>query len=893
MVNRKLPRRLTSHPALRVLGSAVFLLLALFAATPASAQLRNYDLRFRPPADARVIGFHVYLSANSMSYADYRDDINFIPTVDSTGAATYRLTNIEAAQDVFITLRSYDAAGAESSPSNEIVVAAQAGACTSTSCNDNNPCTTDVCTATGCTFTPATGQTCNDGNSLTSNDMCTSSGTCQGTAPQCATSGCNDNNPCTTDACTATGCTFTPATGQTCNDGNSLSSNDRCTSSGSCQGTLPQCATTGCNDNNSCTTDTCTATGCAFTPGPAGQTCNDGNSGTFNDMCTSGGACQGTVAQCNVDADCGASSNQCMGPQVCSNHMCVAGAPKVDGTTCNDGNTSTKYDICESGTCRGYACGSDANCSDGEACNGAERCVNRTCVAGTPMVCGDGNMCNGTETCSNSTCQPGTAMACPTQDGPCFDAFCDPATGCGVSVHPDGSACTTTTTNLAGMCASGVCVADATAPPVDQTRDPRATDSGTPTTCEMAFGAPTDIHQALTSSPETSRKLVWSAPLHPMGSVLEYRADYVDTWTTLRAFPESSNGCDATWSVTLTGLKTRTRYYYRVSGASADGRVWSETLSLRTSSVSIRDRFKFAFFASNGVDGTMQSPQADEVVTQIKKGGFPLVLGGGGYALSNEAIAAGIVPDATTAVATWKEQARPVTGNSIFVPVLGDTEIESATHAERAADYAEFMSGTTATAASGSYSFDYSGVHFVGLAAPNLLAIHPGNTAGAAQLAWLDANLAAARAKGTRWIVVYLHTDVFTSERNDPNQGPVRTALGNILQRYGVSLVLSGEGDSYERTRALRGNLANPTIGALSDRVTTATDGVVFMRAGSGGRTAFGQWLSARAPTWSAFRDNTSAVFLSIVAGDRNLVITATGLDATGLRVAVDQLEIR
>jgi hypothetical protein len=550
--------------------------------------------------------------------------------------------------------------------------------------------------------------------------------------------------------------------------------------------------------------------------------------------------------------------------------------------------------VCESGTCRGYACGTDAHCSDGQGCNGVERCSNRTCVAGTPMVCSDGNRCNGTETCSGSACVAGTPMTCPTQDGPCFDAFCDPAQGCRVTVHPDGTSCTTATTSLAGMCASGVCVATTTEPPpAEDPRDPRPSDDGMPSTCELAYGEPTDIHQALTSSPETSRKIVWSAPLHPMGSLLEYRPDSVESWTTLRAFPESSVGCDATWSVTLTGLKARTRYYYRVSGASAEGRVWSNTMSLRTNSVSNRDRFKFAFFASNGLDATVQSTQAAEVVQHIKKGGFPVVLGGGGYALSNEAMASGVVRDADAAIAAWKEQARPVTGNSIFVPVLGDTEVESPTHAERAADYAEFTGGMASTAASGSYAFDYSGVHFVGLRAPNLTAIHPGNSAGAAQLAWLDANLAGARAAGARWLVVYLHADVFSSERTDPNAGPVRTALGNILQRHGVNLVLSGEGNSYERTRALSGNLANPRPAALSDEVTTSTDGVVFVRAGSGGRTAFGSWASATAPQWSAFRDNTHAVFLSMNAGEKSLTVRAYGLDLAGTRSLVDELVIR
>jgi hypothetical protein len=828
--------------SVRVLGW-VGVAVALFVASPASAQLRNHDLRFRPPSDARVIGFHVYVSANSMSYADYRDDINFLPATDSSGVATYRLTGLEQFDDVYLVMRSYAASGEESGNSNEIVLPGQQE-CLVTGCNDNNPCTVDTCGSNGCVFDPAPnrGQTCNDGNADTINDRCSTSGTCTGTVPQCVV-----------DA--------------------------------DCGGASNQCVAAPTCQNNMCV---------AGAPRPSGTTCNDGNAGTINDRCNGSGSCFGTVPQCIVDTDCPASTNACMGPQTCSNNMCVTGTPRADGTTCNDGNSSTRYDVCQAGTCRGFACGSDAQCNDGQGCNGVERCVSNTCVAGTPMVCNDGNRCNGTETCSGSACVAGTPMTCPTEDGPCFDAFCDPAQGCRVSVHPDGTTCTTATTSAAGMCASGVCVVNAPEePPISEMpRDPRPSDDGAPSTCELAYGSPTDIHQALTSSPETSRKIVWSAPLHPMGSLLEYRADSVAGWTSLRAFPESSVGCDATWSVTLTGLKPRTRYYYRVSGASAEGRTWSETLSLRTNSVSKRERFKFAFFASNGLDSTEQSTQAEEVVTSIKKGGYPLVLGGGGYALSNEAMASGVAPDADAAVELWKEQAQPVTGNSIFVPVLGDTEVESSAHRERAADYAEFTGGMASTASSGSYAFDYAGVHFVGLRAPNLTAIHPGNTAGAAQLAWLDANLAAARTAGAQWLVVYLHADLFSSERTDPNAGAVRTALGAVLQRHGVNLVLSGEGNSYERTRALRGNLANPMPGPLATEMLT-TDGVAFVRAGSGGRTQFGSWSSPNPPTWSAFRDNTRAVFLSVQASEKNLALKAWGLDVNGKRSVVDELTIR
>ena len=226
--------------------------------------------------------------------------------------------------------------------------------------------------------------------------------------------------------------------------------------------------------------------------------------------------------------------------------------------------------------------------------------------------------------------------------------------------------------------------------------------------------------------------------------------------------------------------------------------------------------------------------------------------------------------------------------------MLGDTEVESFTHAERAADYAEFMAGSAGGAAPTRQLLvlDFNGAHFLALHAPNLGTVHPGNAAGATHLAWIESDLAAARAAGARWIVVYMHADLFSSERGNTANATVRTALGDLFQRYGVNLVLSGDGDSYERTKALSGNLASPTAAPASDEVATATDGIVFVRAGSGGRTDFGDWLSTAPPAWSAVRDNDRAVFLRMTVDDKALAVTAYGIDALGKKTVVDRVSI-
>ena len=63
-------------------------------------------------------------------------------------------------------------------------------------CNDNNPCTDDACDANlGCTFT-ANEAECNDGNDCTLNDYC-AAGSCVGKSIL----DCDDGDICTNDVC--------------------------------------------------------------------------------------------------------------------------------------------------------------------------------------------------------------------------------------------------------------------------------------------------------------------------------------------------------------------------------------------------------------------------------------------------------------------------------------------------------------------------------------------------------------------------------------------------------------------------------------------------------------------------------------------------------------------
>ena len=85
-------------------------------------------------------------------------------------------------------------------------------------CQDHNPCTADACTASAqCTHSPlVVGSACSDGSSCTQGDTCGNDGACAGTP-----SNCNDGNACTDDACDkwgTLGCVHNNTT-SACSDG--------------------------------------------------------------------------------------------------------------------------------------------------------------------------------------------------------------------------------------------------------------------------------------------------------------------------------------------------------------------------------------------------------------------------------------------------------------------------------------------------------------------------------------------------------------------------------------------------------------------------------------------------------------------------------------------------
>jgi hypothetical protein len=349
-------------------------------------------------------------------------------------------------------------------------------------CDDQNPCTEDLCTEQGgCQHLPAAGD-CDDADACTLGDHC-SNGACVGEPVDCdcltdsdcdaledgdfctGTLYCDQSKvpftcrtkaesivvcpqpegpdaPCLTATCNPGNgtCSLVPSgDGQPCDDGNSCSLGDLCS-----QGQCAAGPMANCNDGNPCTNDSCDpAMGCIHTDNQA--PCSDGNVCTTADQCDNGECLPGPLLSCNDDNGC--TDDTCDPAIGCSHINNVA--------PCDDGNACTGNDSCSGGSCKG---GTDVDCNDAnpctaDSCSPANGCVYQLLTS----ACDDGDNCTGPDLCKLGECV-GQALDCD-DNNPCTDELCQPGVGCvftnNQAACDDGNQCTLNDTCNAGTCQGG------------------------------------------------------------------------------------------------------------------------------------------------------------------------------------------------------------------------------------------------------------------------------------------------------------------------------------------------------------------------------------------------------------------------------------------------------
>jgi uncharacterized repeat protein (TIGR01451 family) len=246
-------------------------------------------------------------------------------------------------------------------------------------CDDDNSCTTNICTEAGCSFVaipgcvvgcqsatecddtnPCTDDACVDGNCVATND---DTNTCSGD-DLCSTYACDagactptpidctDDYDCTVDSCVAGDCSNL-ATDALCGAGNECNT-VACAPGEPGADPATGCLVTSddgsCNDDNPCTIDSCNAlTGQCDNLAAVGFACDDGVGCTTGDACDESGACSGGTPDDNFCDGLG-------GLNPCREGTCDPNAPNANLDGCVVSNTSFGFVVEANIPCGENAC---------------------------------------------------------------------------------------------------------------------------------------------------------------------------------------------------------------------------------------------------------------------------------------------------------------------------------------------------------------------------------------------------------------------------------------------------------------------------------------------------------------------------------------------------------
>lgn len=232
---------------------------------------------------------------------------------------------------------------------------------------------------------------------------------------RCAAGHVRDGDICVAGSCVdATDC----SDGDPCNGEETCGADHRCRT-----GTTVDCGPHGVCEP---------ATGaCACDEAWSGERCSDCASGFVR---TGDDCVQGT---CTNDEDC-SDDDPCTGTETCGpDHSCVDGTPVDCGAhgtcasasgacDCEPGYAGVACERCDQGyvevqgQCLPDTCTDDADCDDGQICNGHERCsTDSTCAPGTAVTCGTNEHC--VEPSAECVCDDGYER----EGGSCTAIQCD------------------------------------------------------------------------------------------------------------------------------------------------------------------------------------------------------------------------------------------------------------------------------------------------------------------------------------------------------------------------------------------------------------------------------------------------------------------------------------
>jgi hypothetical protein len=266
------------------------------------------------------------------------------------------------------------------------------------------------------------------------------------------------------------------ANGTGCNDGNSCTWGDHCTS-GVCGGTAltgAGCTTTfgtdGVCSNGSCISG-CFVNGQVYPPQSYfadSQICLSCDPSVSTSSLYAGschynnqfGQCSG-AGVCNFFyTECATGCSDCT-VKPCGSGLCY-GLPVAYGTSCVDDGNPCTTDMCNGlGGCIHFASAAGTICGSGLVCHGnPSQCDPGCYIGGTFYAAGAANpanpcqVCDTTASTSDWSSKP-SGTACPDDGNPCTIDACDGAGSCAHATAPDGTICGSGLVCLNGGCVAG------------------------------------------------------------------------------------------------------------------------------------------------------------------------------------------------------------------------------------------------------------------------------------------------------------------------------------------------------------------------------------------------------------------------------------------------------
>lgn len=402
-----------------------------------------------------------------------------------------------------------------------------------------------------------------------------------------------------------------------------------------------------------------------------------------------------------------------------------------------------------------------------------------------------------------------------------------------------------------------------------------------PVELRVGWPPPDQVHLSWTEDSATTLTVTWRTR-SPGTPWVEYApAGSEAQWQRVEAAPRVSGTQGRLWTTTLTGLVPGAAYDYRVVQDVTSSPTWTA----RT--VAPGEETTALYFADTGIDGrkdglTVATARTVELLAERRP---DVLLAGGDYAYFNTDDR---FPTLDDAIDAWFRQLEPAAAQSPLMPTYGNHEVLLGEGYEPWAARFATPEGWNDRR---SYSFDVGPFHFI-----SLHAVHNSNALPSAEIAWLEADILAAKAAGRRWIVPFTHVSAFAAGSVHPSNLRMRDQLGRLFERHDIRLVLQSHDQAYQRTWPLTGVGSEGGITPTTTDLTCAApgDGVVWLTVSPAGKLSnrslsFSPYAENPAPSWSAVRDNTQhhvAELTASAAGD--LEVEVLGYHATGEPTVVD-----